>query len=149
MPDTTTAVGQCSIAIHLEDDAGVLVDISGSANSANLDFTKDAETYTVFGSTGTKRMTCRKDATLSMNVVYTTGENEAWDLLKDWWFNHSDESRQVRIMVPGEIIGADDYQGAFQILNLSIPMDSAQAGPILVSVELGVDGDVTLGTVAT
>ena len=151
MPATETPVNSCAVVVHLADENDVLKDISGSAASANMDFTQDAETYTVFGSPGTQRMVCRSDSTLSMSVVYSTAADEGYDIVKQWWFNAAYRKlpRNVRIMVPDDSIGADDYQGSFYLTNLTIPLNSEQAGPIMVAVELAVNGEVTLSTVAT
>lgn len=152
MPETSTAINACDVSIHLEDGTGTgtLHDISGSSNSASLSFSQEIADYRVFGTRWKKRMVCAKDATLSLNVVYTTAQNEGLDLLRDWFFGaNSNVARTVRIMVPNDEIGGDDYQGEFLISSMDIPLEADEAGPIMVSAELMPMGEVLYGTIAT
>ncbi|MDZ4768355.1 MAG: hypothetical protein SGJ24_04440 [Chloroflexota bacterium] len=151
MPSTSTAINACNVKVQIDNAAGTLVDVSGSANRVNLEFSQELGSYRVFGNKWMKRLACAKDATLQLDVVYSTQANEGLDLLRDWFFSaaSSGTPRTIRMMLPDDVVGGDDYQGEFIISSLSIPMDASEAGPITVSAELMPDGEVTHGTLTT
>jgi hypothetical protein len=149
MPETTSAINACNVALHLDNSSGVPVDISGSANRVEPQFSQQIGEYQVFGGAWLKRLVCKKDATLNLQIVYSTAANEGWKILKDWWQNHNDEPRTVRFMVPEEEIGADDFSGEFLISTMNAPFDGTQAGPVLVALTLLQTGGLNIGTVAT
>lgn len=150
MPATSTAINACDVSLYVDNSSNELVDISGSSNGVTLDFSQEVEGFRVFGSRWQRRLACTKDATLSVNIIYTTAADEGLDLLRDWFFSAgSNTPRTVRILVPDNSPGSDDYQGEFIISSLSIPMDGTAAGPITVAVELMPDGEITHATTTT
>lgn len=149
MAETTTAVNACNVAVHLADHTGVLKDISGSANRAELAFSQQIGDYQVFGGGWVKRLTCKKDATASLTIVYTTAADEGFRMLKDWWENYASEARRVRIMVPDTDVGSDDYDGNWLISSWNVPLDGTQAGPAMVALNLSQTDGITIGTLAT
>ncbi|MDZ4771206.1 MAG: hypothetical protein SGJ24_18955 [Chloroflexota bacterium] len=147
MPATTSAINACDAAIAIDNAAGVLVDISGAANRAALEFTQTVESYRVFGERWIRRLACGKDATLRLDLVYTTTANEALDLLRDWFFaSGSAAPRTVRIAVAGTI-GSDAYEGEFVLARLNLPLDASNAAPILVTADLLPHGVVSYTTI--
>ncbi|MCK6580363.1 MAG: hypothetical protein L6Q98_19895 [Anaerolineae bacterium] len=150
MPATSTVVNGCDVAVYIDGASGTLVDVSGSANRVNLDFSQEVESFRVFGDKWRRRLACAKDATLTLDVVYSTATDEGLDLLRDWYFGaNSGVARTVRILVPENATGSDDYQGEFILSSLSIPINASQAGPITVSAELVPNGEVTHATTTT
>jgi hypothetical protein len=149
MPETTSAINACNVTALLDDNTGHLVDISGSANNATLNFSQEIGDFKVFGGTWIKRLVCKKDATANLTIVYTTAAAEGMRLLKDWWNNSSSTPRHLRILVPDDSVGADDYEGLFLIDTMNVPLDGTQATPVLVALTLKQTGGVAIGTQAT
>lgn len=150
MAETTTAVNACDVKIHVDNSSGVPVDISGSSNRASLELRQTVESYRVFGQRWMKRKTCAKEGTVQLDVVYSEAADEGLDILRDWWFsNDSGTPRTVRLMVPSDAVGDDDYMGEFVLENLSIPIDAGQTGPIIVSATLLSEGAITYAALAT
>lgn len=149
MAETSTALNGCDLGIHLDKQDGTPVDISGSSNQVNMQFTKQLGEYQVFGSSWVRRLACKRDATMTLQVVYSTAADEALDVLRDWYFNDSDTKRTLRILVPQDEVGADSYSGEFFLASLEIPIDAGEAAAILVTAELKPDGAVTHTTTST
>lgn len=149
MAETSTAINACDVTVYLDNSSGVPVDISGSANRVEPQFSAQMGEYQVFGGDWIKRLSCKRDAQLTLQIVFSTAANEGWKLLKDWWENHHTTPRTLRFMAPTEEIGADDFQGEFLISTMNVPFDGTQATPVLVALTLMQTGGLTIGTVAT
>lgn len=150
MPETTTAVNSCNLSVYVDDADNVPVDVSGSSRRAQLQLMQEVADYRVFGSKWKKRMTCGKEGTITLDVVYSTADDEGLAVLRDWWFSEeSGNARTVRILVPENAVGSDDYQGEYNLTNLDIPLDASEAGPITVSAELVSNGEITYGVTTT
>lgn len=149
MAATETAINACDVVVHLETHDQVLHDISGSSNRVEFAFTRDLQEFSVFGQTWKQRMGCKLDGTVNLAVVYSGAALEGWAVLKDWWFNYPTEHRRLRVMIPDDSIGSDDFDGEFILSSLNVPSDASQAGPIVVTATLMQTGGVTLGVVAT
>jgi len=147
--ETTTAVNACNVGIHLANHAGVMKDISGSANRADLNFSQQIGEFQVFGGGWVKRLVCKKDATANVTVLFTTTTDEGWAVIKDWWDNYNSESRRMRIFVPEEAIGSDEFDGLWLISTLNVPLDGTQAGPVMVALSLVQTDGIAIHTVAT
>lgn len=149
MPETTTAVNACDATVLLDDNTGHLVDISGSTNRVEFQVTVENADYKVFGGAWLKRLTCKKDATINFQAVYTTAPREAKALLLEWLNNSPQTPRTLRVLFPDDSIGADDFQAEVFISSMNIPIDGTQAGPVMIAATLLQSGGVTIGTQAT
>lgn len=149
MPETTTAKNACNVGVHLADHDGILHDISGSSNRVEFQFSKQLGEYQVFGGSWVKRLSCKRDATVTLQIVYSTAADEGWSVIKDWWDNYPDEARRMRVFIPEEEIGADDFDGLYLISTMSVPADGTQAGPIMPSITLMQTDGIAINTVAT
>lgn len=149
MPATSTAQNACAVTVYLDDGTGTLVDISGSANRVEPQFSAQIGEFQTFGGDWIQRLSCKRDAQVTLQLVYTTAANEGWKLLKDWWENHHTEPRTLRFMAPTEEIGADDFQGEMLISTMNVPFDGTQATPVLVAVTFVQTAGLNIGTVAT
>lgn len=149
MPETTTAKNACDIKLLVDNSSGILVDISGSANRVEAAFTQQMGEYPVFGGAWVKRLICKKDATVTVQIVYTTAANEGWKLLKDWWNNYNDQPRTIRWMAPTDEVGADDFHGEVLIDSMTVPFDGGQAGPVMVALTLRQTDGLFIDTIAT
>jgi len=150
MPATTTAINACDVAVYIANAAGVLTDISGSANKVDLAFSQEVGNFRVFGDKWMRRLACAKDATMSLDVVYTTTADEGLDLLRDWMLGASSGTpRAFRVILPQNAVGSDSYEGSVIISSLSIPIDASEAGPIMCSAELMPNGAITHSVTTT
>src|SRR5512139_574153 len=148
MTQTTTAVNACDVAIWLDNAAGTQKDISGSTNTASMEFTNQLGAVRTFGTRWMTRLECGKDATFALSVTYTTATDEAIDILKNWYFNNPG-NRTLTIYIPDKNVGSDVYECEARLESLDIPVESGSADPILVTATLKPNGEVTLTTNAT
>lgn len=149
MAQTTTAVNACNIVIALDTDAGVLVDVSGTANTINLEFTINAAEGYTFDGDFPIRKTCGKDMTGSFTCVWSTTADESWDLVKGWYHVYDGAARTLRIDVPSTAGGNDRYEGEVVLLSYSHEMTADEAGPIMVECEIASDGEFLLLEIGT
>ena len=149
MAQTTTGVNACNIVIALDTDAGVLADISGSANKINLEFTINAAEGYTFDGDFPIRKTCGKDCTGSLSVLFSTAADEGWDLIKGWYHVYDGVARTLRIDVPSTGGGNDRYEGEFVLTSYSHEFTADEAAPILVECEIAADGEIKLLEIGT
>lgn len=149
MPETTSAINACDLSVQLADHNGVLRDVSGSSNRVEIQFTKQLGEYQVFGGGWVKRLSCKRDATANLTIVYTTATNEGWSVVKDWFDNYPDEARRMRIFAPDDSVGADDFDGLWLIESMNVPFDGTQATPVMVALTLRQTDGVAINTQAT
>jgi hypothetical protein len=149
MAETTTAQSACGIEVWLDDDAGVQKDLSGSSSRLSMDFENMLGGYRVFTTEWMKRMECGKDATWTINAVYSTGGDEAVDLLNNWFFSDPPGDRTMTVYIPNKNVGSDTYQGEFKIESFNYTADPSDPGPIAVTFVVRPSGEVTHSTSAT
>jgi len=143
MPNVVNAINACGAKIELDNAAGVLTDISGSGNEANIDVDQDLGEYKVFGDAYKYRIACARDGSIELTLFYSTGAAEGLGLLKDWYFNSPNIARTLKISV-----GTDAYGGEMMIEKLTIPLKSDEAKPIAVKASLKAHGAITLAVAA-
>lgn len=148
MAQTTTAVNACDAKIMLDAANGTPADISGSSNSAAINFENEIGEVKVFGSGWKSRLSCGQDATLKLTAVYTTAVAEALALLRGWQTSTHTVPRTISISVPDDEIGSDVYSGEWLISTLDIPLEADDADPILVDGEFLPNGPVTWAVIA-
>lgn len=149
MAQTTTAVNACDVAIWLDNGTLTPTDIGGSSNNVDLDFDHDIGEFRTFASRWPGRLECGKDANFTLNIVYSTTADEAFDILKTWYFASSPGNRTLSVYIPDKDVGSDHFQGEFKIASLSWTAGADEAGPIMVTANLLPDGEVTHSTLAT
>ena len=141
MAQTTTAVNGCDAVVQLDGTTGLLVDISGSSNSVDIDFDNDIGDFKTFGTKWKGRLACGKDATIKLKIVYTTTTAEAMRILLDWFFV-TNGRKTVQIDIPSSGAGGDRYSGEVVLSKFSVPAPSDEPKPILVEMELLPDGAI-------
>lgn len=149
MAQTTTSINACDVVVKLDNNSNSLVDISGSSNDVSIDMSNDVGKTSTFGSRWKISKNCKSEASISLKAVYSTADQEAVDLLKDWYFNSPGTSRTIQINVPDGEIGSDQYYGEMTLESLNIPLTSDDAAPIMVSASLSNDGPFYLETIAS
>ncbi len=149
MAQTTTAINACDVKIFLDDDAGTPVDISGSSNAVTIEFDNDLGEFRVFGFKWMNRLECGKDASFALEVIYTTAQDEGADLVKDWFFTEVPGRRTLTVYIPDKNVGSDRFQSEVLIDTWSAPSTAGEGAPIVMSVALLPDGEVTFSQAAT
>ncbi len=138
MPVTSTAVNACGVNIQLEDEMGLMADVSGSSNEANLDFSNTLGDYKVFGDRATYRLECGEDGSLELTVLFTRTQREAMDILNRW--RKLRGRRRCVINVPENEPGAGRYEAYYRWEKINIPLKADEAKPIMVKATLKPDG---------
>lgn len=146
---TSTAANACEVSVWIDGPDGILRDVSGSMNRFEIAFSQQVAEFQVFGGEWIQRLICKKDARATLGIVYTSDSLEAWKTFKDWWANTPSDHRTVRLMVPTNEIGADDFIGEWLISDWTFPIDGTQATPIMITANLVQTGGVNIGVVAT
>lgn len=149
MAETTTTINGCDADIFLDDDADAPVDVSGSSNEIAMTFDNELGEYRTFGSRWRRRTECGKDASFTLQAVYSTAADEAFDLLKTWYFANPPGNRTLSVYLPNKNVGSDHYQGEMKVESLDWTSTAGEGDPIIVTAELKPDGEVTHTTAAT
>lgn len=148
MAQTTSAVNAKDVNVQLGDVAESLVDVSGSSNECSIEFSRELGEYGTFESVWMKRLENRQSVSLSFTAVYSTAEEEAVDLLKEWAYLESG-ARTLQIQIPDSSAGSDQFSGKFRLADLNFPLDSGEAGPIIAEATLESDGVIAMTTIAS
>lgn len=149
MPITSTVINGCNAGIVMNDHVGVPYDISGSSNEWNMELTLDQGDYRLFGDRGTYRLSCGKDATLSVVGVYSQDSRELMQMMLNWYFYYPGQARYLHCELPQAIIGADRFFGNWVLNKLPVAAKATEAGPISVSIDLMIHGLVGWQKVST
>ena len=150
MPQTTTALTACDVDVELDDDAGAVKNVSGSSNQVAMNFTKQVGMKRTFQTDWPIRQECGRDAAYTLTATYTSAADEAFDILKDWYFDTTTlRKRTLSVYMPKKNVGADVYRGEFRLASLNFTLSGGSADPVDVVAELVSDGAVTLTTNAT
>ena len=149
MAQSTTAVNDCDVVVSLDNDSGVLTDISGSTNAVQIRLTNEIGTYRRVDNDYPVRRLLSKDATLSLAVLYSTTADEALDILRDWVSEAVayNNARTVRVDVPDSSVGSDRYQMEVLPDGLDLALAADNAGPVMVSATLQSTGGLTVSTI--
>lgn len=135
MQTTSTVVNACDAVIELEDDGGIMREISGSSNEVLIDFDNDLGDYKAFGNRWKGRLECGSDAVFKLKFLYSTAANEALDIWKSWFFGTRGH-RRIKVYIPAKITGADIYEAdVFLGKTTGIGGNAGTAGPIMPSIE--------------
>ncbi len=148
MARTTTALPMHDMVINLYDGA-TNRDVSGSTNSLTPNYTQTTGPFYTFDSRWPGRVDNTKDATFTLNIVFSTGTNEAWYILKNWFFATAPGARSLRFYHPDKNVGSDAFIQSVRINSLNWAPEAGAEGPIMVTAECSVDGDVTQSVAAT
>jgi len=151
MAQTTTGRNACDVVVSLDDAAGVLQDISGSSVRANADFTNNIGEFRTFGSQWLARLCCGSDANFSVDVVFSTTDDEGWHLLKNWFFAAARHCtpRSLQIDVPDDETSSDRIEAEVLLESWGLPLDPSDAGPIIMSMALLPTGEVCHSIIAS
>lgn len=149
MAITTTARNACDASVWLDTAGGTLTDISGSSANIAPSFDLQVGEYRVFQDRWPKRIDCGKDASITLNVWYSTTADEGFDILIDWFFTTSPGARTFSWYQPSKNVGSDYFTGEFRLDDLSWTNDPSDPNPVMVTATLLPDGTVSHSVAAT
>jgi len=151
MPQTTTAINACVAKVSLDNSAGTLTDISGSSAKVSMNLTIEEGMVRTLDGVWPIRKTCKKDAAITLEVVYTTTADEGFDILRDWFFNAVtyNVARSIRLDLPDSTAGSDRYQGEVLLTSLTWDTDAAAAQPIVATANLLPANNLTHSVIAS
>lgn len=148
MAQTTDGQNACAVVVQVDNAAGALTDISGSATEASLDFSSNSgRTFTFDGDFPITKI-CKSEVSMSLNVVWSLNDAEGSNLLEDWKINSPTAARTVSVSIPNNAGGSIIYSGEWVLENLSIPLSASSAEVIVISASLLNDGTITRASVA-
>lgn len=149
MTVTTTPVVATNCVIKLDNAAGSPTDISGSSNRVELSLEHGVGEFRPFSTQWKSRVVVGKDVGVTLNIVCSTATDEAFDILKNWYFGGDDSARTLTIQVPDGSPGSDQYEGEFVLMSAPVSLDAEADEVVMVSAELRSHGEVTLTAVGT
>lgn len=142
MPLTTTAFTACDSVVRLDNSSNSLIDISGSSNSVEFDFSNDIGEFKTFGSKWKGRLQCGKDAKIKVKIVMTKDIAEAARNVLDWFFT-TGGLKTFQVDCPDSSAGSDRYQCETVLDSFNIPMPADDAKPVMAEINLLPSGAVT------
>lgn len=146
---TTTAINACDVGLWLDNAGGTLVDIGGSSNQVRTNLYHDIGKFNVFSNEWPGRLECGKDATVTLQIIYSSTVDEGWDVVKTWFFTNPPGARTLSIYIPDKNVGSDHFSAEMMLSALNWTSSRGEAGPILVTATLLPDGDVSHTVAAT
>lgn len=144
MTQTTTQVNSCDTTVKLDDENGVLIDVTGSSSAVDPEFTQNVgEGLRTFGTDWPVRQACGRDGTFAWRVVYTQDNAEAKYLLFDWYFNHPKTRRTYQIDIPDSNPGSDRLSMEVYLATFRYSDEAGSPDPIMIEATLRPSGAVT------
>lgn len=140
MPERKTAVNACGCLVKLDNEIGILCDISGSTNEATIKLERELGDYNTFNDDQTYYLECKESADVELTAIYTTEHNGSVDILAQWW--EMKGARTIQIYIPQGVKGWHKWQGEAICESLEFPLKSDDAKPIMVKAALKMDGGI-------
>ncbi len=151
MTQSTTVVNGCDIVIQIDEEAGTLLDISGSSNELAMVFALNSELWRSFGSRYPGRLNCGKDMTGTLKIVYSPTVSEARELVEEWYHTSNGAARSFQFDLPDSSVGSLRYSGEI-IMDGGYNIENIVAGeakPIEITFNFAASGEITLDTIAS
>ena len=150
MAQTTTHINAADASVWLDNAAGTPVDISGSSNSVTMNFSRELGELNTFQVAYPVRLGCRKDAEITLRIVYSTATDEGADVVKNWYFSSEPiGARTFHLYLPDKNVGSDHYYGEVQLGSFNFTAASDDCSPIAIEAVLMPDGEMSLTTAST
>ena len=150
MAQTTTDINAADASIWIDNAGGTPVDISGSSNSVTMNFSREMGELWTFQVSYPVRSGCRKDAEITLRIVYSTATDEGADVLKNWYFSSEPiGSRSFHLYLPDKNVGSDHYYGEVQLGSFNFTASAEDCAPIAIEATLQPDGEMSLTTAST
>jgi len=150
MAQSTTVVNGCDTVIMIDGEAGTLVDISGTTNQLGMEFTITSEMWRSFASRYPGRLTCGKDMTASLVVVYSPTVGEGRELVEEWYHTSDGDARSFQFDISDASVGSLRYSGEGVIEGYVVEnIEAGNAAAIQISFTILAAGEITLDTIAS
>ena len=149
MAVSTTDRNACSAAIWIDDAAGTPTDVSGSSNSFDYTFTTEIGDWQAFQEAWKQRLACGRDGSFTLNVVYSTTATEGYQIFNTWFFGAYTTPRTLGFYVPDKNVGSNFYSAEVLMPSFSATLDPTDAGPVIATIELLPDGEISHSIAAT
>lgn len=144
MTQTTSQVNSCDTTVKIDDENGVLQDVTGSSSAVDPEFLQRVgDGLRTFGTDWPVRAACGRDGTFTWRAVYSQDASEAKYILMDWFFNHSKTSRTFQVDVPDSNPGSDRYAMECFLESLRFSDESGNPDPIMVEAVLRPTGAIS------
>ena len=117
MAITSGARNACRVSVWLDILAGTLTDISGSSASMSPNFDLETGAFRTFQSVWQNRLQCGKDASITLNVVFSTVADEGWDALITWYNQDDPGERTMDFYMPDKNFGVVTFVNAEDFLS--------------------------------
>jgi hypothetical protein len=143
-------VNSCDTTVKLDDENGVLQDVTGSSSAVDQEFIQNVgDGLRTFGTDFPVRAACGRDGNVTWRVVYSQADNESLYMLLDWYFNHPKTARTFQVSIPDDTPGSDRYSFEMLLANLRIPDEAGNPDPIIVEAALRPTGAFTWAVVGS
>lgn len=144
MTQTTTQVNSCDTTVKIDDENGVLIDVTGSSSAVDAEFVQNVgEGLRTFGTDWPVRQACGRDGTFTWRAVYSLDNAEAKYILNDWFFNHPKTRRTFQMDVPDSNPGSDRYSFECYLATLRFSDEAGSPDPIMMEATLRPSGAVS------
>lgn len=151
MAQSTTVVNGCDIVVEIDNEAGTLLDISGTTNELGMTFSITSEMWRSFASRYPGRLTCGKDMTATLKIVYSPTAAEGRELIEEWYHTSNGDSRSFQFDIPDSSVGSLRYSGEATLQD-GYTIETIAAGDakaIEITFTIACDGAITLDTIAS
>lgn len=142
MPATTSAFTACDTVVKLDNENGVLQDISGSSNTLEAVFERKTGEVRVFGTEWMLRIQCGKDASFKLKAVGTSAVSEVRRLVTDWFFD-GQGTRTLQFDEPDSNGGGYRYEAEVFLKSHKFTLDAGSENPVMYDLEFVPNGEVT------
>lgn len=150
MATTTTAFNGVNVSIQYErHDDHVMTFCKGDMNEFSFEGSSDIGDFAVFKDDWKHKLVGKKDSTLTISIVNSTGADATLRWALDWWFSYPRQPRQIIIDFPEHVVGAERIQGYFVLETLPVSATADEAGPMMTQLSMQSTGEVIHSVVAT
>lgn len=134
----------------IEAEVGtVMTDISGSSNTANVNLEMIIGEAAVFNDKWPQRVMTAKNATVDLTCWYSSADNEAADILLDWFNEASPLPKHFDIYIPSKTAGAKVISADWVFKGPNLGIKTAETQPIPITTQLLNAGAVTVTAYST
>jgi len=151
MAQSTTVVNGCDVVVQFDSEAGTLVDISGTTNEIGMVFALIAEMWRSFASRFPGRLTCGKDMTGTVKILYSPTVAEGRELVEEWYHTSDGDARSFQVDIPDSSVGSLRYSGEV-IMDGGYTIENIVAGEakaVEITFNIAAAGEITLDTIAS
>lgn len=130
--------------IKIDNSGGTPVDISGNANTLSITGTRQNSEYYNFASDNANVIEGGKSQTVTLQVIVSDTQDEAYDLLADWWESAGGGERTVTIQYPDATAGSYQLVGEAVLTSFNYgDFEAGSAEPMMIEATMMISGGIT------